>query len=78
MLEPAVSAAPRVFPYVDGPLAVKVVYPRPRQVIAVRDSNFLLGSVGSGDARLTINGAAVPVNPNGSFLARRHGQPGEK
>lgn len=69
LIEPAVSAAPRTFPYVDGPLAVKVVYPRPRQVIAVRDSNFLLGSVGSGDAKLTINGANVPVNPNGSFLA---------
>ncbi|HVZ50267.1 MAG TPA: N-acetylmuramoyl-L-alanine amidase, partial [Gemmatimonadaceae bacterium] len=34
-----------------------------------RDSTFLFGSVGSGLASLTINGAAVPVNPNGSFLA---------
>ena len=34
-----------------------------------RDSTFLFGSVGSGDAQLTINGAPVAVNPNGSFLA---------
>jgi N-acetylmuramoyl-L-alanine amidase len=37
--------------------------------VQARDSNFILGSIGSGDATLTINGTAVPVQPNGSFLA---------
>ena len=57
-------------PAVRGaPLAVSVRYPAPNQLIAARDSNFLLGSVGSGDATLTVNGAPVPVAPNGAFLA---------
>lgn len=68
-LEPAKPGAPLPIPFVDGELSVRVVYPRPNQVISVRDSTFLLGSVGSGAATLTINGATVPVNPNGSFLA---------
>ncbi len=57
------------FSYVDSALSLRVVYPRARQVISVRDSTFLLGSVGSGAAKLTINGDTVTVNPNGSFLA---------
>src|SRR4029077_20841779 len=56
-------------PLVDGPLAPKVVFPEPNQRITVRDSNFIFGAVGSGKATLTINGAAVPVAPNGTFLA---------
>jgi N-acetylmuramoyl-L-alanine amidase len=53
---------------VDGPLNIKVVYPRPNQEIQVRDSNFIFGSVGSGKATLSINGYDVPVAPNGAFL----------
>jgi N-acetylmuramoyl-L-alanine amidase len=53
---------------IDGPLNIKVVYPRPNQEIQVRDSNFIFGSVGSGKASLTINGYDVPVAPNGAFL----------
>jgi len=53
----------------NAPLAVKVVYPARDQMLATRDSNFILGSVGSGDATLTINGAPVEVKPNGAFLA---------
>jgi N-acetylmuramoyl-L-alanine amidase len=45
------------------------VYPSEGQQIAARDSNFIFGSVGSGDAVLSINGQSVPVQPNGSFLA---------
>ena len=57
-------------PAVRGaPLAVTVRYPSPNQVISARDSNFLLGSAGSGDATLTVNGMPVPVAPNGAFLA---------
>jgi N-acetylmuramoyl-L-alanine amidase len=68
-LNPAVPGVLPAIPLVDGPLALRVVYPRERQLIAVKDSTFLLGSVGSGNARLTINGHDVPVNPNGGFLA---------
>ena len=56
-------------PLVDGPLAPKLVFPEANQAISVRDSNFIFGSLGSGRATLTINGAAVPVAPNGTFLA---------
>ena len=56
-------------PLVRGPLAIKVVYPTAGSVIEARDSSFLLGSVGAGDADLTINGAPVQVWPNGAWLA---------
>ncbi len=56
-------------PPIDGPLAPKLVFPEANQAISVRDSNFIFGSVGSGRATLTINGAPVPVAPNGTFLA---------
>jgi N-acetylmuramoyl-L-alanine amidase len=56
-------------PMVDGPLAPKVIFPSPNEAISVRDSNFIFGSVGNGHASLTINGASVPVAPNGTFLA---------
>jgi len=55
-------------PNVDGPLAIKVVYPPRNAIIGSRDSNFVFGSVGNGDAGLTINGNLVPVWPNGAFL----------
>jgi N-acetylmuramoyl-L-alanine amidase len=45
------------------------VYPDSLARIAVRDSNFLFGSTGTGDADLTIDGTSVPVEPNGAFLA---------
>ena len=56
-------------PHVTGPLAIKVIYPPAGQVIQSRDSNFVFGSVGNGDAALTINGVLTPVWPNGSFMA---------
>ena len=56
-------------PRVSGPLAVKVIYPSAKALLSVRDSNFLLGSVGNGDATLTINGNPVRVEPNGAFVA---------
>jgi len=56
-------------PPVNGPLAVTVVYPMAGQLLAARDSTFLFGSVGTGRARLTINGVPVDVAPNGAFLA---------
>ena len=55
-------------PEVRGPLQINVVYPKPDQLLTVRDSNFIIGSVGSGDAALQINGVPVPVWPNGAFM----------
>lgn len=56
-------------PYVDGPLDIRVVYPPAGARISVRDSTFIFGSTGTGDATLTINGATVPVSRNGAWLA---------
>lgn len=66
---PAVNPALPEVPHVAGPVAVKVVYPRANQVIQSRDSNFIFGSVGNGDASLMINGILEPVWPNGAFMA---------
>ena len=68
---PGTSAAPALppIPLVDGPLAIRVVYPPAGATIQARDSNFIFGTVGSGKATLTINGTPVPVVPNGSFIA---------
>jgi N-acetylmuramoyl-L-alanine amidase len=63
-------------PAIDGPLAVRVVYPRPDQVVTSRDSNFIFGSVGSGRATLRVNGVPVRVYPNGAFLAFLPNPPG--
>ncbi len=51
-----------------GPLAIRVIYPSREQLLTARDSNFILGSIGAGDAELTINGVAVDVHPSGTFL----------
>jgi len=56
-------------PHVTGPIEIKVVYPPANQLIQSKDSNFIFGSVGNGDAALTINGVPSPVWPNGSFMA---------
>ena len=68
---PAPNEAPGLpaIPLVDGPLAIRVVYPPANAVIQSRDSNFIFGTVGSGRATLSINGVPVPVVANGSFLA---------
>ena len=56
-------------PFHDGPLEVRVVYPPENRTIAIRGSNFVFGSTGTGRAELTINGIPVRVDPNGAFLA---------
>lgn len=56
-------------PAADGPLQLEVGYPPAGATIAVRDSNFIFGSTGSGRTRLTINDIPVDVAPNGGFLA---------
>ena len=54
---------------VTGALKPTVVYPVANSLVEARDSNFIFGSVGNGRAQLWINGAPVPVSPNGAFLA---------
>ncbi len=46
-----------------------VQYPAEGGTIEARDSTFLLGSVGTGDATFSINGRPVKVWPNGAWLA---------
>ena len=65
----APAGLPPVPVVVNGPIAAKVQYPAENQLIASRDSNFVLGSAGSGDNHLSINGIDVPVAPNGAFIA---------
>ncbi len=62
------TALPPV-PPVRGPLRLRVMYPAPDGAVAARDSSFLYGTTGTGDARLWINGAPVRVWPNGAWLA---------
>lgn len=56
-------------PQVLGTLDVEVIYPGEGAAVAARDSTFIFGNVGRGDATLTINGAPVEVAPNGAWLA---------
>lgn len=67
---PLIASGLPAVPTVRGaPIDVRVRYPAENQLITSRDSNFVLGSLGTGDATLSINGQAVPVAPNGAFLA---------
>jgi N-acetylmuramoyl-L-alanine amidase len=68
---PAAAPAPGGLPAVParvGALALDVVYPGEGQALAASDSNFVFGSVGTGDAALRINGLPVRVAANGAFL----------
>ncbi|MGA9836615.1 MAG: N-acetylmuramoyl-L-alanine amidase, partial [Gemmatimonadaceae bacterium] len=55
-------------PFVAGALSLHVVYPAIGQLITSRDSTYVLGSVGNGDAKLTVDGEPVRVYPNGAFM----------
>lgn len=66
VIESGLPAIPAVR---GGPIDVRVRYPGDNQLLTSRDSNFVLGSLGTGDVSLTINGQTVPVAPNGAFLA---------
>ena len=65
---PAANPGLPPVPHMTGPLEIQVVYPPAGQLIQSKDSNFIFGSVGSGDAALTINGVPTPVWPNGAFM----------
>ena len=56
-------------PAVADPIRLRVVYPSPTDVVRVRDSSFLFGSVADARTRLSINGHSVRVWPNGAWLA---------
>jgi N-acetylmuramoyl-L-alanine amidase len=56
-------------PEVDGPLELRVSYPREGATLTTRGDNFIFGSTGSGQARVWINDQEVEVQPNGGFLA---------
>ena len=66
---PSTFAGPPPISLRSGALQIDVVYPREGSLVAAVDSNFIFGSIGNGAASLTINGEAVSVEPNGSFLA---------
>jgi len=65
---PPSRALPPVAP-VHGPLQLTVRYPAPDAVLQIRDSSFLFGTAGTGDARVTVNGQPARVWPNGAWLA---------
>lgn len=46
-----------------------MAYPAVTDQVDARDSTFILGSVGTGDATLTVNEVPVPVAPNGAWIA---------
>jgi len=56
-------------PRANGPLVIRVVHPPAGSAVTARDSTFIFGSVGTGGARLAIDGHPVSVAPNGAFLA---------
>jgi N-acetylmuramoyl-L-alanine amidase len=64
--EPAPALPP--IPLVTGPIALRVQYPSANALVNARDSTFLFGTVGTGEATLTVNGDAVRVLPNGAWL----------
>ncbi|HKT61186.1 MAG TPA: N-acetylmuramoyl-L-alanine amidase [Gemmatimonadales bacterium] len=65
---PPSRALPPVAP-VRGPLQLVVRYPAPDAVLQIRDSSFLFGTAGTGEARVTVNGQPARVWPNGAWLA---------
>ncbi|MBY0488936.1 MAG: N-acetylmuramoyl-L-alanine amidase [Gemmatimonadaceae bacterium] len=66
---PQLAGLPAIPEVRGAPIVPKVEYPDSNQLITSRDSNFVLGRVGSGDVALTINGSPVTVAPNGAFIA---------
>ncbi|HEY8061278.1 MAG TPA: N-acetylmuramoyl-L-alanine amidase [Gemmatimonadales bacterium] len=62
------AALPPV-PSVHGALNPQVVYPAAGSLIDAGDSTFIFGTVGDGDARLTVAGQPVAVAANGAWVA---------
>jgi N-acetylmuramoyl-L-alanine amidase len=66
--QPVSPALPPI-PAANGALAIRVTHPTQGQARPRVDSTFIYGSVGTGQAALEINGTAIPVAPNGAFIA---------
>jgi N-acetylmuramoyl-L-alanine amidase len=69
----ACTGAPGALPpieQVDGPLRLRVVYPQAGETVPSAGLFTVLGSAGSGRARVSVNGTRARVHPNGSFLVR--------
>ena len=64
-----VSPALPAIPAVNGPLTIRVIEPTARAGRPSAQRAIIYGSVGTGQAALEINGTAVPVAPNGAFIA---------
>ena len=64
-----VSPALPAIPAVNGALAIRITHPTQGQARPRVDSTFVYGSLGTGQAALEINGRAIPVAPNGAFIA---------
>lgn len=64
-----ISPALPAIPAVNGPLAIRVIEPTPGSGRPGSERANIYGSVGTGQAALEINGTAVPVAPNGAFIA---------
>lgn len=68
LAQPPDTGLPPVEP-ITGPIRLQVVYPSAADRIDVRDSTFLFGSAGTGEAIVAVNGQPVGVAPNGAWLA---------
>jgi N-acetylmuramoyl-L-alanine amidase len=63
---PALAA----FPAVDRSTApISIIYPTEREVLPTIEGEFVIGSVSDPQSLFTINGATIPVHPDGAFLA---------
>jgi N-acetylmuramoyl-L-alanine amidase len=68
-LPPVPAAGLPAVPRIEGPLQIQVVHPTPGTARPNVARTFIYGTVGTGEARLRINGQPVEVHPNGAFLA---------
>ena len=64
-----VSPALPAIPSANGALAIRVIEPTASTQRPRTERTIIYGSVGTGQAALEINGTAVPVAPNGAFIA---------
>lgn len=64
-----VSPALPAIPAANGPLAIRVIEPTATSQRPRTERTIIYGNVGTGQAALEINGTAVPVAPNGAFIA---------
>jgi N-acetylmuramoyl-L-alanine amidase len=53
----------------EGALKLEVRHPLPGEPAPATGRDYVMGALGNGAARLTVDGATVPVEPNGAFLA---------